>query len=70
MDRWEIVVKVKPDLGDVGIEKMQAELDRHGAAGLGLVSAVQHPVRGIQLYFKSVWRGRRAQRPWLRRRSR
>ena len=54
MDRWKyLVVKVKPGfLGDVGIEKMQAELDRHGAAGWELVSAVQHPVRGIQLSFK------------------
>ncbi len=42
MDRWKyLVVKVKPGfLGDVGIEKMQAELDRHGAAGWELVSAV------------------------------
>ena len=54
MDRYKhLVVKVKPGfLGEVGIEKLQAELDRQGAAGWELVSTLQHPVRGIQMFFK------------------
>ena len=54
MERWKyLVVKVKPGFfGDVDVDKLQAELDRHGSAGWELVTAVPHPVRGMQLVFK------------------
>lgn len=54
MERWKyLVVKLKPGFfGEVASEKLQAELDKHGAAGWELVSAVPQPMRGTQLIFK------------------
>jgi|APFre7841882724_1041349.scaffolds.fasta_scaffold50155_2 hypothetical protein len=54
MERWKhLVVKVKPGfLGEVDLDKMQGELDRHGALGWELVNTLQHPMRGIYLFFK------------------